>query len=78
MRTHTRLRILSKLLIATCALVWVPYFLIKNALEPGLSIQPFLIIHLSGILGGILVRLNLIGKLIQRPPCPMIRVKNPW
>ena len=76
MRTHTRLRILSKLLIATCALVWVPYFLIKNALEPGLSIQPFLIIHLSGILGGILVRLNIVGKYLQRLPHPMTREIN--
>jgi hypothetical protein len=37
---------------------WVPYFLIKIALEPGLSVQAFLSIHLSGIFDGILVRLR--------------------
>jgi len=47
-----------ELLIATGALVWVPYFLIKNALEPGLPIQPFLVIQLSGIFDGILMRLS--------------------
>jgi hypothetical protein len=55
---------------------WVPYFLIKAALEPGLSIQPFLIIHLSGIFGGVLVRLNIIGKFLQRLPHPVTREKN--
>jgi hypothetical protein len=40
------------------ALVWVPYFLIKNALEPGLPIQPFLVIQLTGTFDGILVRLR--------------------
>ena len=40
------------------ALVWVPCFLIKIALEPGLLVQAFLSIQLSGIFDGILMRLS--------------------
>lgn len=40
------------------ALVWVPCFLIKIALEPGSLVQAFLSIQLSGIFDGILMRLS--------------------
>jgi hypothetical protein len=72
----SRTQKLGNLLLLIGIGAWVPYFLIKNTLEAEVTIQPFLIVHLSGILGGILVRLNIIGKFLQRLDHPMIREKN--
>jgi hypothetical protein len=48
---------ISNLLIGIGIATWVPYLPIKNLLNPDLPILPFLIVHLSGIIGGILMRL---------------------
>jgi hypothetical protein len=45
---------------------WVPYFLIKQTLDPGIAIQPFLITHLIGIFGGIVLRFGLVKKIRER------------
>ncbi len=47
----------SNILIGIGIAAWVPYLLIKNLLIPELAILPFLIVHLIGIIGGILMRL---------------------
>jgi hypothetical protein len=48
---------ISNLLIDIGIATWVPYLLIKNLLNPDLAILPFLIVHLIGVIGGILMRL---------------------
>jgi hypothetical protein len=39
-------------------ITWGVYFLMKSSLGGQVEIMPFLIIHLSGIFGGILLRFN--------------------
>ncbi len=48
---------ISNLLIGIGIAIWLPYLLVKNLLNPDLVILPFLIVHLSGIIGGTLIRL---------------------
>ena len=48
---------ISNILIGIGIATWVPYLLIKNLLNPELAILPFLIVHLIGVIGGILMRL---------------------
>lgn len=55
---------ISNLLIGIGIVTWVPYLLIKNLLNPELAILPFLIVHLGGIIGGILMRLIPIKKVL--------------
>lgn len=51
-------RRISNALIFIGIIVWGPYFLMKSSLGEQVEIVPFLIIHLSGIFGGILLRFN--------------------
>jgi len=61
---------LSNLLFLIGIGVWLPYFLFKYPLRQHLAIQPFLFVHLSGLFGGIFVRLNLVGRLLARRTPP--------
>lgn len=52
-------RRISNALFLIGIITWGVYFLMKSYLREQVEIMPFLIIHLSGIFGGILLRFNL-------------------
>ena len=51
-------RRISNALLLIGIITWGVYFLMKSSLGEQVEIMPFLIIHLSGIFGGILLRFN--------------------
>ena len=51
-------RRISNALLLIGIIIWGVYFLMKSSLGEHIEIMPFLIIHLSGIFGGILLRFN--------------------
>ena len=55
--THLQ-RQISNVLLLIGIIIWGVYFLMKSSLGEQVEIMPFLIIHLSGIFGGILLRFN--------------------
>lgn len=52
-------RRLGSVLILLGVAVWVPYFIFKNFAATEVSLAPFLILHLSAVVPGLLLRLGL-------------------
>lgn len=57
---------ISNALLLIGSIIWGVYFLMKSSLGEQVEIMPFLIIHLSGIFGGILLRLNFNSMRVSR------------
>ena len=51
-------RRISTILIYLGVMAWLPYIYLKNEVGADVDITPYLIIHLTGILSGIFVRLS--------------------
>ncbi|RME84054.1 MAG: hypothetical protein D6775_06555 [Caldilineae bacterium] len=63
---HRQKRI-GEILIAVGVLAWAPYFLMKLAGAEA-EMEPFLVVHLSGVIPGfILRRYDWIRRLLRRP-----------
>lgn len=66
---------ISNALLLIGILIWAPYFLIKSFLSEQIQILPFLIIHLSGIIGGMLLRYNFKNLHVLRDRIQRLRNK---
>ncbi len=61
-----RRKIASRILIYLGVLAWAPYFYLTRALGQETSIAPFLAAHLTGVLGGLALRLSVEWERIAR------------
>lgn len=52
-------RLISKIMIYLGVLAWVPYFYLTRGLGQDVEITPYLITHLTGVLGGVAVRISI-------------------
>ena len=51
-----RRKLASKIMIYLGVLAWAPYFYLERALGQEVAITPFLVAHLTGVLGGAALR----------------------
>lgn len=62
-----RRKMLGKVLIYLGVLAWAPYFYLTRVLGQAVEIDPFLIAHLTGVLGGAALQASLgFGKFLGR------------
>lgn len=52
-------RLASRIMIYLGVLTWVPYIYLTRALGQELEVDPFLLVHLTGVLGGTAVRASI-------------------
>lgn len=56
----TRARKIGSLLTLMGAAVWVPYFIVKDFTSLQVDLAPFLLLHLGGVVPGLLLRVGLL------------------
>jgi len=61
-----RRKIISTIMIYLGVLAWAPYFYLKYGLGETVDLTPFLIAHLTGVLGGAILRASVEAQRIYQ------------